>query len=87
MSHGYGRENAYVAIHQFSSLPYEPYFRAFEEVCAGLEGRPHWGKLHYRDAASLRAAYPHFDDFLAARDRLDPGRVFANAHLERVLGA
>jgi hypothetical protein len=30
--------------------------------------------------------YPHFDDFLAVRDRLDPQRVFANPYLNRVLG-
>lgn len=86
MSHGYGRDNAYIAVHQFTGLPYEPYFRAFEEVCLGLQGRPHWGKLHYRDAASLRPVYPHFDDFLAVRDQLDPQRVFANPHLDLVIG-
>ncbi|MCA2214558.1 D-arabinono-1,4-lactone oxidase [Jidongwangia harbinensis] len=86
LSHGYGRESAYFAVQQFVGSPYEPYFRAFEAVCAPLGGRPHWGKLHYRDADSLRAAYPRFDDFLAVRDRLDPGRVFTNAYLDRVLG-
>jgi L-gulono-1,4-lactone dehydrogenase len=86
LSHGHGRESAYVAIHQYVGEPYEPYFRAFETVCAGLGGRPHWGKLHYRDAESLRPAYPRFDDFLAVRDRLDPGRTFANAYTDRVLG-
>jgi hypothetical protein len=30
--------------------------------------------------------YPHFDDFLAVRDRLDPERRFTNRYLERVLG-
>ncbi|HEU5108508.1 MAG TPA: D-arabinono-1,4-lactone oxidase [Micromonosporaceae bacterium] len=86
LSHGYGRDSAYVAIHQFAGAPYEPYFRAFEAVCADLGGRPHWGKLHYRDAETLRPAYPRFDDFLAVRDRLDPHRMFANAYTERVLG-
>jgi L-gulonolactone oxidase len=86
LSHGYGRESAYIAVHQFTGSPYEPYFRAVEAVCEPLGGRPHWGKLHYRDAASLRAAYPKFDDFLAVRDRLDPSRVFTNAYLDRVLG-
>jgi len=42
--------------------------------------------MHYRDAASLRAVYPRFDDFLAVRDRLDPARVFTNTYLTRVLG-
>jgi L-gulono-1,4-lactone dehydrogenase len=86
LSHGYGRESAYIAIHQYVGVEYEPYFRAFERVAQDLSGRPHWGKLHYRDAESLRPAYPHFDDFLAVRDELDPSRVFANAYTERVLG-
>jgi L-gulonolactone oxidase len=86
LSHGFGRESAYVAIHQYVGAPYEPYFRAFEAACTELGGRPHWGKLHYRDAGSLRPAYPRFDDFLAVRDRLDPGRVFANRYTDRVLG-
>ena len=87
LSHGYRRESAYIAIHQYVGMPAEPYFRAFEMVAEELGGRPHWGKLHYRDAASLRPAYPRFADFLAVRDRLDPDRVFANAYTERVLGA
>jgi FAD-linked oxidoreductase len=86
LSHGYGRDNAYVAIHQYAGAPYEEYFRQFEKVCRGLGGRPHWGKLHWREAESLRPAYPRFDDFLAVRDRLDPHRVFTNAYLDRVLG-
>ena len=87
LSHGYGRENVYVAVHQFAGAPYEPYFRAVEQVARDLGGRPHWGKLHYRDAGSLRPVYPRFDDFVALRDRLDPRRVFANAYTERVLGS
>ncbi|SCE81235.1 D-arabinono-1,4-lactone oxidase [Micromonospora mirobrigensis] len=86
LSHGYGRESAYLAVHQYVGMPYEPYFRAFEQVAAGLGGRPHWGKLHWRDAGSLAPAYPRFADFLAIRDRLDPDRLFANPHLDRILG-
>lgn len=86
LSHGYGRDSAYIAVHQFSGSPYEPYFRAFESVCAPLGGRPHWGKLQYRDAESLRTAYPKFDAFRAARNELDPNRTFTNAYLDRVLG-
>ncbi|GAA2618580.1 D-arabinono-1,4-lactone oxidase [Paractinoplanes durhamensis] len=87
MSHGYGRESAYIAVHQFTGVEYEPYFRAVEAMCQALGGRPHWGKLHYRSAADLRPAYPKFDDFVAVRDRLDPARVFANDYLDRVLGS
>ena len=49
-------------------------------------GRPHWGKLHNRHADSLAGAYPGFNEFVAVRDRLDPGRVFANDYLRQVLG-
>jgi L-gulono-1,4-lactone dehydrogenase len=87
LSHGYGRESAYVAVHQFAGSEYEPYFRAVEAVCEPLGGRPHWGKLHYRTAEDLRPAYPKFDDFVAVRDRLDPARVFTNDYLDRVLGS
>jgi L-gulonolactone oxidase len=86
LSHGYGRDNAYIAIHQFVGMPYEEYFRLFEAVCVPLGGRPHWAKVHYRDAAWLSTAYPHFGDFLAVRDKLDPHRVFANAYTHQVLG-
>ncbi|MDG4821560.1 D-arabinono-1,4-lactone oxidase [Asanoa sp. WMMD1127] len=87
LSHGYGRDSVYVAVHQFAGAPYEPYFRAVENLARDLGGRPHWGKLHYRDAESLRPVYPRFDEFVALRDRLDPHRVFANAYTERVLGS
>ena len=86
LSHGYGRESAYVAVHQFTGSPYEPYFRAVEAVCAPLGGRPHWGKLHSLGAAELAPLYPRFADALAVRDRLDPGRTFANPYTQRVLG-
>ncbi|GAA5177631.1 D-arabinono-1,4-lactone oxidase [Rugosimonospora acidiphila] len=86
LSHGYGRDNAYIAIHQYVGMPHEPYFRAFEQVAEGLGGRPHWGKMHWRSRDDLRPEYPRFDDFLAVRDELDPGRVFANAYTSRVLG-
>ncbi|MFI5894308.1 D-arabinono-1,4-lactone oxidase [Actinoplanes sp. NPDC051513] len=87
LSHGYGRESAYVAVHQFTGVDYEPYFRAVEAVCRPLGGRPHWGKLHYRSADDLRPVYEKFDDFVAVRDRIDPARVFSNEYLDRVLGS
>ena len=40
---------------------------------SAAEGRPHWGKIHHLGADDLRPRYPRFDDFLAVRDRLDPG--------------
>ncbi|MFY1697356.1 D-arabinono-1,4-lactone oxidase [Solwaraspora sp. WMMA2101] len=86
LSPGHRQDCGYVAIHQYTGMPYEEYFQAFERVATDLGGRPHWGKLHWRTAETLASAYPRFADFLAVRDRLDPGRVFANDYTERVLG-
>jgi L-gulonolactone oxidase len=86
LSHGYGRDSAYIAIHQYVGMPFEPYMQAFEKIAAGLGGRPHWGKLNWRDAESLAGAYPQFGEFLAVRDKLDPDRVFANDYTRRIFG-
>ena len=86
LSHSYGRESAYVALHQYIGMPYEPYFRAFEQVATELGGRPHWGKLHWRDAASLADAYPRWHDFHRIRTHLDPHRIFTTPHLTALLG-
>jgi FAD/FMN-containing dehydrogenase len=85
LSHGYGRESAYIAIHQYIGMSYVPYFRAFEEICSAVGGRPHWGKQHYQGAPYLESVYPRFADFVAMRDKLDPNRVFTNGYLETVL--
>ncbi|MDQ1575436.1 MAG: L-gulono,4-lactone dehydrogenase [Microbacteriaceae bacterium] len=87
LSTAYGRETGYIAVHRYFRERPDEYFRAVEEIMIAHEGRPHWGKMHYRDAASLRGVYPRFDEFLAARDRLDPDRLFGNPYLEKVLGA
>lgn len=86
LSTAYGRTSAYIAVHQARRLPYARYFRAVEAIMAEHAGRPHWGKLHRLRAADLRERYPRFDDALEARDAVDPGRVFANAYTDRVLG-
>jgi len=81
-----GRETAYVAVHMFRGTPYQAYFTAAERIFTAHEGRPHWGKIHTRDAEYLSRVYPRFAEFTALRDRLDPERVFGNAYLRRVLG-
>ncbi|NUP03061.1 MAG: FAD-binding protein [Nonomuraea sp.] len=86
LSTAYGRDSAYVACHIYRPTPNPAYFEGVEEIMNRLEGRPHWGKLHTRDAAYLRKVYPRFDDFVALRDRLDPRHVFTNDYLDVVLG-
>ncbi|MEU7058831.1 D-arabinono-1,4-lactone oxidase [Streptomyces sp. NPDC046197] len=82
-----GRDSAYVAVHMFKGTPYQRYFTAAERIFTAHEGRPHWGKLHTRDAEYLAKVYPRFGEFTAVRDRLDPERRFQNDYLRRVLGS
>jgi FAD/FMN-containing dehydrogenase len=86
LSTAYGRDSAYVAIHQYVGLPYQEYFALFESITAAVGGRPHWGKMHTLDAERLGALYPRFADFLRVRDETDPERRFANPYLEQVFG-
>lgn len=81
-----GRETAYIAVHMYRGTPYQTYFTAAERIFTAHGGRPHWGKLHTRDAEYLAGAYPRFAEFTALRDRLDPGRLFGNDYLRRILG-
>ena len=85
LSPAHDRDTAYVAVHTFAGMAFEPYFRAVEELMDGLGGRPHWGKRHFQSAATLRERYPAWDRFAGVRARLDPAGRFANAHLDRVL--
>jgi FAD-linked oxidoreductase len=82
-----GRDSAYIAVHMAKGTPYQRYFTAAERIFTAHEGRPHWGKVHTRDAEYFAKVYPRFGEFTALRDRLDPGRLFQNDYLRRVLGA
>jgi len=86
LSTAHARESGYIAIHRYWRDPDMQYFLDAEDLLKAHDGRPHWGKMHTRDAASLRETYPKFDEFIAVRNRLDPDRVFANPYLNRVLG-
>jgi FAD-linked oxidoreductase len=86
LSTAHARDSGYVAVHRYYREDPAEYFREIEAVMSDFEGRPHWGKVHYKDAEYLRKAYPRFDDFLAVRAKLDPDRLFTNDYLERVLG-
>lgn len=86
LSTAYQRDSAYVAVHQYHRTHHPAYFAAFEAIARAHAGRPHWGKLHTLGRAELTELYPRFTDFVAVRDRLDPGRRFGSPHLEHLLG-
>jgi FAD/FMN-containing dehydrogenase len=86
LSTAHGRDTCYIAVHQYSGMEFETYFRAVEAIMDDYAGRPHWGKRHYQTGRTLRERYPEWDRFGAVRDRVDPDRVFVNDHTRRVLG-
>ena len=86
LSPSHQRDTTYVAVHQYRGMEWRPYFEAVEEIMSSYGGRPHWGKRHFQTADTLTERYPRWDAFQAARDQLDPGRVFSNEYARRVLG-
>jgi L-gulonolactone oxidase len=86
LSPSHQRDTAYIAVHQYKGMEWRPYFKAVEAIMDEYAGRPHWGKRHFQTAASLAPRYPAWAEFQAARDELDPNRVFTNEYAERVLG-
>lgn len=86
LSTAHGRETAYIAVHMYKGMEFEPYFRDVTAIMADFAGRPHWGKMHFLGADELEELYPRWNDFRKARQRLDPMRTFANDYTRRVLG-
>jgi L-gulonolactone oxidase len=86
LSPSHERDTTYIAVHQYRGMKWRPYFEAVEEIMRGYGGRPHWGKRHFQTAATLAPLYPEWSKFQAARDELDPDRVFGNEYATRVLG-
>ncbi|MGG5752729.1 D-arabinono-1,4-lactone oxidase [Zafaria sp. Z1313] len=81
-----GRESVYFAVHRYAREPHAEFLEHVEQVFTAHGGRPHWGKIHTRDAGYLRGLYPRFDDFTRVRDAVDPAGTLLNPYLERVLG-
>lgn len=86
LSHAHGRDSAYIAVHTYRGVPYDQYFQGVEAIMMSLEGRPHWGKLHFQSAETLAPRFPRWDAFQDVRRRMDPEGRFANPYTDRVLG-
>lgn len=57
-----------------------------EEARLPLGARPHWGKCFVAGVRDLELLYARMADFRALRDRVDAGRVFGNAFIDRTIG-
>lgn len=86
LSPAFERETCYLAVHQYTGMEFESFFRGVERIMDDYGGRPHWGKRHYQTASTLRERYPGWDRFQAVRARLDPHGLFSNDYVLRTLG-
>ena len=86
LSTAYGRDSAYIAVHVYKGMECEPFFRDVEDILRAYDARPHWGKMHYREADELSKLYPRWNEFIALRDQLDPQRTFSNVYSDTVFG-
>ncbi len=82
----YQRPSCSIAVHCYYEEDHKPYFKTIEAIHQRYDGRPHWGKLHTRNAADFAALYPKWSDFLEVRATLDPHGKFLNTHLKSVFG-
>ena len=80
----YKRPSASLATHRYYEEDFLPYFKSIEPIYQPMEGRPHWGKLHTLEAATLAGRYPRWKDFNDIRQSLDPKGVMLNDHLRKV---
>jgi FAD-linked oxidoreductase len=87
LSMAYDRQTAFIAVHVYNLNDHTDYFEGVEEILTALGGRPHWGKMHTRDASYLETVYPRFGEFQKLRNELDPDRRFLNPYLKQVFGA
>ena len=86
LSTAYDRASGYIAVHVYKGMEYSNFFRDVEDIMRRYDARPHWGKVHHREADELSGLYPRFNEFLQMRERLDPQRTFANRYTDRVFG-
>jgi len=82
----HGRDSCSIAVHAAHDEPWEYLVKDVGAVYRRHAGRPHWGKLHDRSAAELRALYPRWDDFQQVRRELDPTGRMLNPYLRRLFG-
>lgn len=81
LSPSYERDAAYIAVHMYKGMVFQPYFEAVEKIFLAYGGRPHWGKMHTLRYDDLKQLYPRLDDFLHIRRHLDENGMFLNEYV------
>jgi FAD-linked oxidoreductase len=82
----YQRDSCSISVHAAHGEPYDYLTTEIGPLFRKHGARPHWGKLHNFSAAELAAMYPHWKDFQAIRQRMDPRGRMLNPHLRALFG-
>ena len=82
----YQQDSISISVHQYHKQDPRLIFDIVEPIFQKYKGRPHWGKMHFLNDNELSKLYPRWNEFIAARETLDPHRTFANAYTEQVFG-
>ncbi|KAK4525760.1 hypothetical protein GAYE_SCF16G3669 [Galdieria yellowstonensis] len=89
LSPSYERESGWIGIIMYrpysKDVPFQYYFRQFEQIMQSLDGRPHWAKPHGCNSTQLQKMYPRFSEFKQIRENLDPEHIFSNQYIDRIL--
>ncbi len=88
-----GRDTAYVGVEfplakRGTVTPKDYYVNQELEqlTLQKYDGRPHWGKNTVAAFEGVSKAYPRWDEFVAFKQKMDPGGVFVNAFWKRLTG-
>ncbi|UDY22593.1 D-arabinono-1,4-lactone oxidase [Nocardioides sp. Kera G14] len=82
----HGRPTACIGAAIYPGVDVETAWQQAQDAAVALGGRPHWGKWHTLDAATLSTLYPRWDDFAVLRGQLDPDGRFGSPSIDRILG-
>ena len=67
-----GRPTVTISVHQDVALDDRPLFEACEQVFRAHDGRPHWGKVHYRSGPGAGLDPPGLPALVGAAGPLRP---------------
>lgn len=73
-----------IAVHTSYEEEYEYLIKDIGPIYKSFGGRPHWGKMNDFTKADFKKAYPHWDDFLAVREKCDPDGKLLNEYLKSI---
>jgi xylitol oxidase len=86
MSTAYGRDTVGVHFTWIADATrVAPAIAAVEDQLGPFQARPHWAKLFGVPAATVRALYPRYADFVRLVTEYDPGGKFRNDLLDEYL--